>query len=157
MSTANISVWSAGSEWTFHAMTCSNTPMPMPAENAIGRLVIAPISAAANARSSRSGPRTSTKPLPLPGAARMAVTADNSAASTHASVDVRRTQTPARRAESAFSAIARMARPCGERAKKSASASAASGATISVSTSAPLNWWAARPCPMVNPEWKGSG
>ena len=153
-------VWSVGSgcvpSRTFHATTCSNMPMPMPAMKAMGRLVIAPMRAAVSARSRRSGPSTSMKPLPLPGAP-IAVTAESNAASTHAKVDVRRTHTPARRAESAFSAIARMASPCGDRAKNSARARAQSGATISVSTSAPMKWCDERPCPMVKPEWNGSG
>src|SRR5262249_50019098 len=63
-----------------------------------------------------------------------AVNADSRPATTHVIVDVRRTHTPERRADSAFSAVARIASPQGDHRRKSASASATSGATMSVST-----------------------
>ncbi len=53
---------------------------------------------------------------------------------TQVMVEVRRTHTPDSRAESAFSAVARMARPHGERRMNSARAIATIGATIRVST-----------------------
>ena len=87
-----------------------------------GRLTMAPTSAAISARSSSSGLSTSVRMLVWPGAARMAVKADSAPARVQATVEVRRTHTPDRRAESAFSAVARMARPQGENRMKAASA-----------------------------------
>ena len=56
----------------------------------------------------------------------MAVNADSTPATVQAMVDVRRTHTPDRRAESAFSATARMARPQGDHLTKTASPMATS-------------------------------
>ena len=95
---------------------------------------MAPTSAAVSASSSRSGLNTSVSALVWPGALRMAVNADSRPAMTHVMVDVRRTQTPDRRAESAFSAVARMASPHGESRMNNARAIATRGATISVRT-----------------------
>ena len=49
-------------------------------------------------------------------------------------MEVRRTHTPDSRAESAFSAMARMARPHGDHLMKAASPMATRGAATSVST-----------------------
>ena len=60
--------------------------------------------------------------------------AESTPARVHATVDVRRTQTPESRAESAFSDMARMARPHGENLTNAAMDRATIGATMSVST-----------------------
>ena len=60
--------------------------------------------------------------------------ADSRPARIQATVEVRRTHTPDSRAESAFSAVARMARPQGDHWTNAARAMATSGATTSVST-----------------------
>ncbi len=70
-----------------------------------------------------------------------------------ASVEVLRTHTPANRAESAFSDMARMARPYGERVKNTASAATMSGATINESTVSP---WKGKP-PTVKLTCRGTG
>ena len=65
----------------------------------------------------------------------MAVMADSAPARVQATVEVRRTHTPDRRADSLFSAEARMARPQGEKRMKAARPSATMGAAMSVMTS----------------------
>ena len=65
----------------------------------------------------------------------MAVKADSTPARVQATVEVRRTHTPDSRADSAFSAVARMARPHGENRMKAARARATTGATMRVMTS----------------------
>ena len=98
------------------------TPTPMAATNAAVRLTMAPTMAAVRASSRSSGLSTSVSEEVWPGAARMAVKADSTPASVQAMVEVRRTQTPDSRAESAFSAMARMARPHGDHLTKAARA-----------------------------------
>src|SRR5271165_2619834 len=111
------------------------TPTAMPETKATVRLTIAPTRAAVRAKSRRSGLRGWVSTLVCPGEARMAVKADSTPARVQAIVEVRRTQTPERRAESAFSDMARMARPQGLNLMKAARARATTGATIRVSTS----------------------
>ncbi len=115
------------------------TPRTMAATKAAVRLTMAPTMAAVRPSKRSSGLSTWVSWVVWPGAARMAVKADRTPARVHATVEVRRTHTPDRRAESAFSAMARMARPHGDHLMKAASPMATSGAAISVST-----------CPGVN-------
>ena len=119
----------------FHCRTSWMTPTPIPATKATGRLTMAPMSAATSASKRRSGLSTCVSALVWLGEARMAVTADKPPAMVHATVDVRRTQTPESRADSEFSAEARMARPHGENRMNNARPSATIGATMSVRTS----------------------
>ena len=137
----------------FHCNRSSTTPTPMPAMKATGRLTIPPISAARRARRSRSGLRTSVNALVWPGEASTAVTADKAPARVQATVDVRRTHTPDSRADSAFSAVARMASPHDESLMKAARAITTMGATISVRTSPDEK----RKVPMWNVQWMGTG
>src|ERR1700721_280359 len=65
----------------------------------------------------------------------MAVKADRTPATVQATVEVRRTHTPDSRADSAFSAMARMARPHDEKRMKAARAMTTTGATIRLMTS----------------------
>ena len=111
------------------------TPTPMPATKATVRLTMAPTSAAVRANRRRSGLSGWVRTLVWPGEARMAVKAESTPARVQATVEVRRTQTPDSRAESAFSDMARMASPQGENRMKAARARATTGATIRVSTS----------------------
>src|SRR5271166_3262200 len=125
----------------------------MPAMNETVRFTIAPIRPAVRAKRRRSGLRGWVRTLVWPGEARMAVNAESTPARVQAMVEVRRIQTPESRAESAFSDIARMARPQGENLMKAARESATTGATIKVSTS---------PGPKmkpstVNERWIGTG
>ena len=83
----------------------------------------------------------------------MAVIADNAPARVQATVEVRRTQTPDSRADSEFSAEARMARPHGENRMNAASPSATIGATMRVTTSP----GAKRNVPMWNDQSTGTG
>src|SRR5579863_10297076 len=83
----------------------------------------------------------------------MAVNADNAPARVQATVDVRRTQTPESRADSEFSAEARMARPHGEKRMKAARPRATMGATMRVTTSPGPN----RKVPMWNDQSTGTG
>ena len=99
---------------------------------------MAPMSAAVSARSNRSGLSTWVRALVWPGDARMAVIAESTPAMVHATVEVRRTQTPDSRADSVFSAMARMASPHGENRMNAARARVTIGATMRVSTSARL-------------------
>ncbi len=115
------------------------TPTPMAETNATVRFTMAPTMAAVSARSSSSGLRTSVSEDVWPGAARIAVKADSTPATVQATVEVRRTQMPDRRAESAFSAMARMASPQGDHLTKTARPMATMGATISVITSPGVN------------------
>src|SRR3982074_2449245 len=94
--------------------------MAIAAKNATRRLVIAAINAAANAPNNNPGGRASWRPLVCPGAPRIAVIVERAPAIIHATVDIRRTHTPDRRAESAFSAIARNANPYRENRRNSA-------------------------------------
>src|SRR2546426_11407514 len=103
--------------------------MPMPAQNATGRLTIAAINAAASARTSRSSGMTSVNVLPLAGDARITVIAASTPAIIHAAVDKRRTETPARRAESPFSDMARIASPWRGGGGKRAGAGTGGGGT----------------------------
>ena len=96
---------------------------------------MAPTRAAVRANRRRSGLSGWVKTLVWPGEARMAVKAESTPARVQARVEVRRTHTPESRAESAFSDMARMARPHGENRMKAARARATTGATMSVSTS----------------------
>ena len=109
-------------------------PTAMAAMKATVRLTMAPTMAAARARSSSSGLSTSVSEEVWPGAARMAVKADSTPATIQATVEVRRTHTPDSRAESAFSAMARMASPQGDHLTKAARAMATTGAVTSVIT-----------------------
>ncbi len=95
---------------------------------------MAPTSAAVRASSNSSGLSTSVRVEVCPGEARMAVKADRTPASVQATVEVRRTQTPDSRAESAFSAMARMASPQGDHLTNAARAIATRGATTRVTT-----------------------
>ncbi len=137
----------------FHCNRSSTTPTPMPAMKATGRLTIPPISAARRARRSRSGLRTSVNALVWPGEASTAVTADKAPARVQATVDVRRTHTPDSRADSAFSAVARMASPHDDNLMKAARAITTMGATINVRTSPDEK----RKVPMWNVQWMGTG
>ncbi len=83
----------------------------------------------------------------------MAVKAESTPARVQAMVEVRRTQTPERRAESAFSDIARMASPHGDHLTKAARARATTGATMRVSTSPGEK---TKP-PIVKERWIGTG
>src|SRR5580658_3685892 len=83
----------------------------------------------------------------------MAVKADSAPARVQATVDVRRTHTPDNRADSEFSAEARMARPQGENRMKAASPSATMGATMRVTTSP----GGKRKVPMWNVQSTGTG
>ena len=103
--------------------------------NATVRLTMAPMSAAVSAYRSRSGESACVRALVWLGALRMAVKADSAPATVHVSVDVRRIQTPERRAESAFSDMARMARPHEVNRTASTRTSVTMGATMRVSTS----------------------
>ena len=125
----------------------------MPAMNETVRLTIAPINAAVSANKRRSGLSGWVRTLVCPGAARMAVKAESTPARVQVNVEVRRTQTPDNRAESAFSDMARMARPQGENLMKAARARATTGATIRVRTSPGLK---TKPS-TVNVQWIGTG
>ena len=106
----------------FHTRISWMTPTPMAATKATVRLTMAPTMAAVRASRRSSGLSTSVSCEVWPGAARMAVKADRTPASVQAMVEVRRTHTPDSRAESAFSAMARMARPHGDHLMKAARA-----------------------------------
>ena len=123
----------------FQFKTSTTTPSPIPATNAAVRLTMAPINPAMSARTSRSGLSTCVRTLVWPGAFKTAANADSAPAKVQATVEVRRTHTPDRRAESAFSDMARMARPHGENLMNAATDSATIGATMSVSTSPGVN------------------
>ena len=125
----------------------------MPATNATVRLTMAPTSAAVRAKRSRSGLTACTSALVWPGASRMALKAESAPATIQVKVDVRRTHTPERRAESAFSDMARMDRPHGVQRTATTSAITTSGATIRVSTSDGV----IRTVPTVNDRSKGTG
>ena len=116
----------------FHTRISWITPSAMAATNAAVRLTIAPTNAAVRASRSSSGLSTSVNDEVCPGAARMAVKADSTPATVHAVVDVRRTHTPDRRAESAFSAMARMASPHGDHFTSTASPMATMGAATRI-------------------------
>jgi hypothetical protein len=73
------------------------------------------------------------------GALRMAVKAESAPATVHVSVEVRRIHTPERRAESAFSDMARMARPHEVKRTASTRITVTMGATMRVSTSVGVN------------------
>ena len=118
----------------FHTRISWMTPMPMAATKATVRLTMAPTMPAVRAKRSSSGLSTSVSDEVCPGEARMAVKAESTPATVQATVEVRRTQTPERRAESAFSAMARMASPQRDHFTKTARAMATSGATMRVST-----------------------
>ena len=94
-----------------------------------------PRSAASSASRRRSGLSTWVSALVWLGEASTAVTADRAPARVHATVDVRRTHTPDNRADSEFSAMARMASPHDENRMKAARAITTTGATIRVRTS----------------------
>ena len=107
----------------------------MAATKATVRLTIAPTMAAVRASSSSSGLSTSVSDGGLTRAtARMAVKAESTPATVQATVEVRRTHTPDSRAESAFSAMARMASPQRDHLTNTARATATIGATIRVIT-----------------------
>ena len=72
---------------------------------------MAPTSAAVRANNNRSGLTAWVRALVWPGAIRMALKADSAPATVQVKVEVRRIQTPERRAESAFSDMARIERP----------------------------------------------
>src|ERR1700691_5058411 len=110
------------------------TPTATPEMKDTVRLTMAPTSAASRAKRRRSGLSGWVSTLVCPGEARMAVKAESTAASVQAMVDARRTHTPDRRAESAFSDMARMAKPHGEYRMKRAKAMATMGATMRVRT-----------------------
>ena len=114
---------------------------------------MAPTSAAVSAKRRRSGLRTCVRALVWPGALRMAVKAESAPATTQVKVDVRRTHTPERRAESAFSDMARMDRPHGVQRTATTRARTTSGATMRVSTSAGVQMTD----PRVNEMSKGTG
>ena len=118
----------------FQARISWITPMPMAATKAAVRLTMAPTMAAVRASRRSSGLSTSVNWVVWPGAARMAVKADRTPARVQAMVEVRRTHTPDSRAESAFSAMARMARPQGDHLMKAARPMATTGAAIRVRT-----------------------
>ena len=142
-STSSTMANSTRSTWAvldrFHTRISWITPTPMAAMNATVRLTMAPTMAAVSANSSSSGLSTSVSDDVWPGAARMAAKADSTPARVQVTVEVRRTHTPDRRAESAFSAMARMASPQGDHLTKPARAMATMGATTRVTT-----------CPGVN-------
>ncbi len=119
----------------FHWRRSWTTPRPIPAAKATGRLTMPPSSAASRARSKRPGERTWVKVLVWLGEARMAVKAERAPARVQATVEVRRTQTPDSRADSVFSAEARMARPQWENRMNAARPRATTGATTRVTTS----------------------
>ena len=118
----------------FHTRISWITPTPMAATKAAVRLTMAPTNAAVRANRSSSGLSTSVNDEVCPGAARMAVKADSTPATVQAMVEVRRTHTPDSRAESAFSAMARMARPHGDHLTSTASPMATIGAATRVIT-----------------------
>ncbi len=137
-STTSTRAKSSRSTWAvldrFHTRISWMTPTPMAATKATVRLTMAPTMAAVSANNSSSGLSTSVSDEVCPGAARMAAKADSTPASVQVTVEVRRTQTPDSRAESAFSAMARMARPHGDHLTKAARPSATRGATTRVTT-----------------------
>ncbi len=106
--------------------------MPIPAAKATGRFTMAPTSAANKARRSSSGLSTCVSAVVWPGDASMAVIAESTPAIVQAMVEVRPAHTPAVRADSAFSDIARIHRPHDEYRTISANPTATSGATTSV-------------------------
>ena len=118
----------------FHTRISWITPTPMAATKAAVRLTMAPTMAAVRASRSSSGLSTWVSDEVWPGAARMAVKADSTPATVQAMVEVRRTQTPDSRAESAFSAMARMARPHGDHLTNAARPMATTGAATRVMT-----------------------
>ena len=122
-------------EGTFHSSSSRKTPIPMPAMKATVRLIIAPMSAAVSVYRSRSGDSAWVSALVWLGALRMAVKADSAPATVQVRVEVRRIHTPERRAESAFSDMARMASPHEVNRTASTRMIVTMGATISVSTS----------------------
>ena len=83
----------------------------------------------------------------------MALKAESAPAIVHVNVEVRRIHTPERRAESAFSDMARMDRPQLVERTATASAMATMGATIRVSTCAGVKITV----PMENEMSKGTG
>src|ERR1700679_2214784 len=125
----------------------------MPATKATVRFTMAPTSAAVSAKSSRSGLTAWVRALVWPGASRMALKAESAPATTQVRVEVRRTQTPESRAESAFSDMARMDRPHGVQRTATTRARTTTGATINVSTSAGV----IRTEPTVKDQSKGTG
>ena len=100
-----------------------------------GRLAIAPTRRAVSASRRRSGERTWVSASVWPGEVRIAAIPDSTPARVHATVEVRRTQTPESLAESAFSAIARIASPHGDHRTKAATPIATSGAATSATIS----------------------
>ena len=99
------------------------TPRPIPATNASGEVDHGPDEPGDQRQDEQVGAEHLGEDAGLARAtSRMAVNADSTPASVQATVEVRRTQTPDRRAESAFSDMARMARPHGEYLMNAASA-----------------------------------
>src|ERR1039458_9553388 len=111
-------------------------PTATQAMKVMGRLVIAPTSAPVSASRSRSGERTWVRASDWPPPeARIAANPDSTPASVHATVEVRLTQTPESLAESAFSAMARIASPHGDHLTNAATPIAMRGAATSATIS----------------------
>ena len=123
----------------FQNTACSNTPMPMPASIAPGRLSMRASTAAASAGSSSAGPLVKLDPDPMSGAASMADSAESTAATAHTTVDSRRTGMPSSMARSALAELARIATPTALRRRNSVIRPSTTGTTISTCTWAPEN------------------
>src|SRR5947209_1724850 len=125
--------------------------MAIPVTTAIDGDTMRAITAATSTRTSRPGPRVNTSPdvVVVIGAERMVATAARTPATTHTSVDIRRTLMPARRAASALAAEARTAMPYLVRFRNTAMAAVSSGMTTRMATCSPRTttpktfhvWW----------------
>ncbi len=137
----------------FHTRISWTTPSTIADTKARVRLVMAPTMAAVRPRRRSSGLSTSVSDEVWPGDARTAVKAESTPAMVHATVEVRRVQTPDRRAESRFSAMARMARPHVDQRTSAARPMATRGATTRVITSPGVKTYE----PMRKETSKGTG
>ena len=106
----------------------------MPAISATDRLSNRAITAAASGNSSNEGSMSAPATWPTTGTRRKADAADSTAASTQTRVAIRWTGMPSSRARSAFSALARTARPVRVSRKNKLSAPATNAVTTTIAT-----------------------
>ena len=97
-------------------------PTPMPATKATGRLTIAADEGGQEGQQEQVGAEDLGEGTGLAGRGQHGGDGRQGAGQVQATVEVRRTQIPDKRADSAFSAMARMARPHDEKRMKAARA-----------------------------------
>ncbi len=113
-------------------------PRPTAAPNAIGRLSMLAMIAAASAGRIRVGPAPAAIVMPVEGALRMPVSPASRPAMTQTSVDKRLTGMPSSLARSALSATERTAMPASVRKRNHPRAISTTGTTIAINRSFPL-------------------